>query len=168
MLNSNWDIQLQEELSPESLCKIIENECQPAIKATCKKIAHYFDEEPNRELPVAVSELVQLIFAKLQDELQHLFLKESGILFPGIKKHDPDFLVEPRLSENIHQTQKIIVNLLLKLRQLLNNYVIHPEWSKEWKTCVNEIFQLENKVHQWIYIEQSLLYPVITRKTDSL
>ena len=168
MLNSNWDIQLQEELSPESLCKIIENECQPAIKANCKKIAHYFDEEPNRELPVAVSELVQLIFAKLQDELQHLFLKESGILFPGIKKHDPDFLVEPRLSENIHQTQKIIVNLLLKLRQLLNNYVIHPEWSKEWKTCVNEIFQLENKVHQWIYIEQSLLYPVITRKTDSL
>ena len=160
MLNSNWDIQLQEELSPESLCKIIEN--------NCKKIAHYFDEEPNRELPVAVSELVQLIFAKLQDELQHLFLKESGILFPGIKKHDPDFLVEPRLSENIHQTQKIIVNLLLKLRQLLNNYVIHPEWSKEWKTCVNEIFQLENKVHQWIYIEQSLLYPVITRKTDSL
>lgn len=168
MLGSNWDTLLQEGLSSGHLCRIIEEEYQPGILECCKKIDRYFSVEPNGELPVAVSELVQLLFTKLQDELQHFFLKESGIVFPCIKTGAPNFSINSQLSENIHHTQKIITDLLLKLRQLLNNYVIRPVWSKEWKSCVNDFFLLENKIHQWIYIEQSLLYPAIDPKRPSL
>ena len=168
MVVENWDINLKEETSPEGLCHIIEQECQPEILISCKIVESYFKNNSNKELPDATSELVQLLCAKLQDELKHLFLRESGIIFSGIKKKGIEFTIENKACENIHRTQQVIVNLLLKLRQILNNYVIQKEWSTEWKNCVHQIFMLEKQIHQWIYIEQSLLYPAITRKQDSI
>ena len=166
MLMKQWDTNLQEELGPAGLCDFIEKECQTDIKASCQKITHYFSQESNKEISEPVFELVQLLYAKLDDEVQHLFLKESGIIFPAIKKLEPGTGIQQKIPDTIHQTQQIIINLLLKLRQQLNNYVTHPACDKEWKACVNEIFLLENLIHQWIYIEQSLLYPTITHKID--
>lgn len=164
-----WDTTWEESLGPAALCNLIENECQREIRVSCERIALYFSAEANSELPEPVSELVQLLYTKLQDEVQHLFLKESGLIFPAIKqKSESGSPIEQTIPDSIHQTQKVIINLLLKLRQLLNNYVIQPGWSTEWKSCANELFVLENKIHQWIYIEQSLLYPAITPKNDTL
>ena len=168
MVISNWDIRFKEDIGPEGLCKIIEEECQPEILASCKKIETFFKVNGNPELSASTTELVQLIQAKLQDELKHLFLKETGIIFSGIKKKGTDFYLEPKANESIHHTQKVIINLLLKLRQLLNNYVVQKNWSTDWKDCLNEFFMLEKQIHQWIYIEQSLLYPAITKKTDPI
>lgn len=164
MLLTEWDIELQEKGSPVGLCDIIEKKCQPEINTSIKGIEYYFSELSTNEIPDSVMELVQLLFYKLQDEVQHIFLKESGLIYPGIKKANDAFFIEKRASETITHTQQVITNLLLKLRQLLNNYVVPPESSKEWKDCVHEFYQLENKIHRWIYIEQSLLYPAITHK----
>ena len=159
---NEWDIDLQEPISPLGLCEVIENKCQPEINTSIRRIEQYFLEQSNNEIPESVLELAQILFAKLQDEIQHVFLKESGIIYPGIKKTNTGFFIEQKASDTILQTQQVIINLLLKLRQILNNYVVKPDWSKEWKSCVQEFFLLENKIHQWIYIEQSLLYPAIT------
>lgn len=164
MLLNDWDIELQEQISPPGLCDIIENRCQPEIKSSICNIEHYFTQLSQNEIPESVLELVQLLYTKLQDEVQHLFRKESGLIYPVIKKTDAGFVIEKRAADTIHQTQQVVMNLLFKLRQLLNNYVVEPDASKEWKDCVHEFFQLESKIHRWVYIEQSLLYPAITHK----
>lgn len=164
MLMKQWDTKLQETLDPTGLCNLVEKECQREIRLSCRKIADYFSQESNKVTPEPVYELVQLLFTKLQDEVEHLFLKETGIIFPAIKNGGPGYVIPPKIPENIHQTQQVIINLLLKLRQQLNNYVVQPGWCKEWRACVNELFLLEREIHQWIYIEQSLLYPSISSK----
>lgn len=164
MLLNEWDIELQEQISPIGLCDIIEKRCQPEINSSICRIEHYFTQLSKNEIPESTLELVQLLYSKLQDEVQHVFRKESGLIYPGIKKTQTGFFIEKRATDTIQQTQQVIVNLLLKLRQLLNNFVVSPSASKEWKDCVHEFYQLENKIHRWIYIEQSLLYPAITHK----
>lgn len=167
MLMKQWDTKLQEALDPQGLCMLIENECQREIRSSCKEISDYFSEESNQEVPDPVYELVQLLFAKLQDEVEHVFLKETGLIFPAIRSAGPGYAAPQKLPESMHQTQQGIINLLQKLRQLLNNYVVQPGWSKAWRACVNELFVLEREIHQWIYIEQSLLYPSISGKKQA-
>ncbi len=162
----HWDKKLQDEMNPAELCKFLEKECQYEILNSVKKITHYFSEEPVYELSESIAELLQLLFAKLRDEVQHVFLKESGIVFPLIKKHNTETRLEPKIAESIHQTQKVILSLLVKIRQLLDNYIPGQGSGKKWKNCLNEMFLLENQIHHWIHIEQSLLYPAITRKKD--
>lgn len=166
MLMKKWDTNLQESMGPAGLCDLIEEECQKDINTSCRKIAAYFLTEPCREMPEPVCELVQILYAKLDDEVQHLFRKESGLIFPEIKKIKAGSCIQQHIPDSIQQTQQVVINLLLKLRQLLNNYVVQPEWSMEWKSCINEFFILETELHQWIYIEQSLLYPAILHKKD--
>ena len=95
------------------------------------------------------------------DELTHLFLKEKGLIFPGIRKSGNDFVLPAPAVQLIQQTQEKINQLLIRLRLLLNNFQMKPEWSTGWKNCVQQFFQLEKKIHQWIYIEQNMLYPAI-------
>ncbi|HVZ24544.1 MAG TPA: hypothetical protein VG842_00720 [Sediminibacterium sp.] len=150
------------DMTPSELCSLIEDEFQQAILARCKAIEGYFAQNAVNEVPDSVLELVDLLFKKLQDELKHAFRKESGILFPAIRQKMGTFKLAAPLAASIEQTHKILLNLILKIRQLLNNYAIQPGWSEEWKLCVNEFFHLENKIHQWIHIEQYYLYPPIS------
>ncbi|MCK9402091.1 MAG: hypothetical protein M0Q26_01700 [Chitinophagaceae bacterium] len=167
MLLNEWDIELQEDITPLGLCELIEKRCQPEIKASLSNIEQYFSQLTDIEIPEPDFELLQLLYTKLQDEVRHIFLKESGLIYPGIKKNQSGFFIEERAHETIQHTQQVIVNLLIKLRHLLNNYVVHHNSSVEWKDCVHEFFQVENKIHRWIYIEQSLLYPAITHNSAS-
>ena len=156
-------------LTPEGLCNLIQLEYQPEIMGSCNTIEQYLTTHPFvKELPASVSEVVQLLFKKLEDELKHLFLKESGIVFPYIKKnyHGTEKVdnntVDVKVVESVHDTHQTIIGLTQKIRQQLNNYVVKPAWSKEWKDCVNELFALENSIFQWIHVEQNLLYPKVT------
>lgn len=167
MLLNEWDIELQENITPLGLCELIEKRCQPEIKASLSNIEQYFSQLTDIEIPEPDFELLQLLYTKLQDEIRHIFLKESGLIYPGIKKKHHGFFIEERATETIQHTQQVIVNLLIKLRHLLNNYVVNPDSSQGWKDCVHEFFQLENEIHRWIYIEQSLLYPAITHNSAS-
>jgi len=120
-----------------------------------------------RELSLSVSELMQLIFSRLEDELTHLFLKESGIVFPCIKKkyQSTTKLLNPSIDskvfENLYNTHQIIIDLTQKIHRLMNNYIIKQGWSKAWKNCVNEMSLLENKILFCIQIEEELLYPKV-------
>lgn len=160
------DKKLQEEMDPAELCKFLEKECHEEIHSSVKKITHCFSEEAFPLQNESAEELLQLLFSKLSDEVQHVFLKESGIVFPLIKKSNAGTTLEPKIADSIQLTQKIILNLLIKIRQLLNDFIPKPGAGKKWKACLNEMFLLENKIHYWIHIEQSVLYPAITRKKD--
>lgn len=156
-------------LTPEGLCNLILLEYHPDINESCNKVEHYLLCHPHiSALSLSASELLQLLFIKLQDEVKSFSLKESGILFPCIKKNyhgtekiSNSHCFDPKIIETIHNTHQVIIGLTQKIRQLLDNYVVKTEWSKEWKSCVNELFLLENKILQWIHVEQNLLYPKV-------
>ena len=169
MFLNKLDNYSQAALTPEGLCNLIQLEYQPEIISLCNNVEGYLSKHPYvKEIPVSVSEVIQLLFKKLEDELTHLFLKESGIVFPYIKKnyHGTEAVqgntVDTKVVESVHHTHQTIISLTQKIRQQLNNYVVKPSWSKEWKQCVNELFSLENSIFQWIHIEQTLLYPKVT------
>lgn len=174
MLINKSDSVSNELLTPEGLCSLIEKEYHPSVSASCRKIEEFlFSSQYGKDLSIPASELIHLIFMKLSDELRHFFLKESGIIFPAIRKHwksktgkETGHHLQASVLESIHQRQQVIINLLQKLRHLLQDYNIQPAWHNEWKECVNEMFLLETKVYQWIHVEGSLLYPKVTGKQD--
>jgi iron-sulfur cluster repair protein YtfE (RIC family) len=171
LINQNDNVS-NELLTPEGLCSLISKDYHPSITESCSKIETFLlSNHYGKDISIPLSELVHLIFMKLNDEIKHFFLKESGIIFPAIKKNaknktskEGEHFLHPSALESIHQRQQVITNLLQKLRHLLQDYNIQPSWHKEWKECVNEMFQLESKVYQWIHLEGSLLYPKITGK----
>jgi iron-sulfur cluster repair protein YtfE (RIC family) len=172
MFTNHNDTVSNELLTPEGLCALILKDYHPSISDSCQKIESFLlSNHYGKDISIPLSELVHLIFMKLNDEIKHFFLKESGIIFPAIKKNaknktskDGEHFLQPSALESIHQRQQVITNLLQKLRHLLQDYNIQPAWHKDWKECVNEMFQLESKVYQWIHLEGSLLYPKISSK----
>lgn len=159
----------REAMTPEGLCNIIEYRYQAEIRHSAEKIQEYLHANPQVvELSDSVSELVHLLFQKLADEVLHLFRKETVIIFPCIKHHYrgteriiPTNCVENSVYRNIQGTHKLILNLVQRLRQVLDNYHTDVSWSSAWKECLNEMFTLENKIYNWIYVEQNYLYPKI-------
>jgi iron-sulfur cluster repair protein YtfE (RIC family) len=159
----------QETLTPEGLCNLIEFRYQTEIKQLTDKINSFLDENVQiTELSDSVSELVHLLFRKLNDEVDHLLKKETLIIFPCIKHHYdgiekiiPTSCVENTVYKNIQGTHRVILNLVQKIRQVLDNYQTDPGWSKEWRDCLDEMFTLENRIYNWIHLEQNYLYPKV-------
>jgi len=159
----------REAMTPEGLCNIIEYRFQSEIRDSAGRIQDYLEENPQvLELSDSVSELVHLLFRKLNDEVVHLFKKETVIIFPCIKHHYrgtekiiPTNCVENSVYRNIQGTHKVILSLVQKLRQVLDNYHTDASWSRAWRDCLNEMFTLENKIYNWIHVEQNYLYPKI-------
>jgi iron-sulfur cluster repair protein YtfE (RIC family) len=160
-----WRQSPGKELTPGELCDVVEQDYHLAITASATIIGQFLSKNPDLpDLPVAASELVHLLFSKLNDELKHLLLKESGIIFPCIRncKKGPQALcVKDTMVEVIRGRQSVVTALLQRMRQLLNNFVTTPQHNPEWKTCINAFFLLETAVFQWIHVEQNLLYPAV-------
>ncbi|MDE3237025.1 MAG: hypothetical protein KGO81_13815 [Bacteroidota bacterium] len=169
MLLQRLDNYSNEALTPEGLCNLIQYEYQRNIQLSCDAIESYLTQHPDIEnMNPSVAELLQILFRKLQDELKHVFLKESGIVFPHIKKsyqgtealqHMP--LLDEKVFTAIKNTQTVIIGLMQRIRQVLHHYAVEPGWSADWKECLNEFFELENKVLQWVHVDQNLLYPKV-------
>ena len=166
MESSIWNIQLGDQIPASSLCKKIEVECQPELLALCSRVEKYFTQHAVNEIDDQHVELVFMLFGKMVDELTHLFLKEKGLIYPGIQAKGLQFVLQPAVIQQIQLTQEKITALLCRLRQVLNNFQMKPTWSSEWKNCVQDFFQLETKIHQWIYIEQNMLYPLFVNVTN--
>jgi len=88
MLTKQNETISQEALTPEGLCSLILSEYHPAISSSCTKIEQFLlSNQYGKDISIPLSELIHLIFMKLNDEIKHFFLKESGIIFPAIKKN---------------------------------------------------------------------------------
>ncbi len=164
---SGGDTLFTSQVALDALCDHIQEAYHAPIARSCEAIETYF--HTHTELPgfsESVSELLPLLFSRLQDECKHLMLKESGIVFPCIRQKallGETCTVPPAVFEAIKETHQTLINLLQKLRQLLHNYVTQPGWPAEWVGCMQEFFALETSFHRWIYIAQSQLYPRIIK-----
>lgn len=159
MQPSFWNIQIGDSIPPAALCDQIEQECHDELLSICSDIEHYFEQQEEMHFSDSIAEIVQLVFLKMEDEMKHLFLKEKNLIFPVIKSRKPLFVLAPAVWTYIVHTQRGIADLLQKIRHLLNHFQVLPNWSKGWRDCVQQFFQLEKKIHQWIFVEQNILYP---------
>lgn len=147
-------------MSVQQLCNLVEHDYQPGLQQLCSNISNYLLQHASVEsLPLASAELLQLLFAKLNDELTHVFLKEKGVLFPAVAAHANGQPVEAGTLLLLQNKQRIIIGIVQKIRQLLNNYQSSKEWSNNWNDCLKTFFKLETKIMQWINLEQNILYP---------
>lgn len=154
-----WNIQLGDSIAPGDLCHQIEQECHPELLTICKDIAAYFSRQDHWGFSDPIAEMVQLVFFKMEDEMKHLLLKEKNLIFPGIKSKQRLFVLSPAAWKYIVDTQRVIAELIERIRHLLNHFQTKPTCSKEWQHCVQQFFQLEKRIHQWIFVEQNILYP---------
>ncbi len=148
-----------------SMCDDIVSSHHVPIMAACKSVSNFLQfNSVVKDLSVDNTELLQLLHGKLEDELSHLFLKETGIIFPSVKnklaEHAPTLLASSVLGLVLHAHQ-LILQLLQKERQILNNYVTCYHWDPAWAGVVNELFNIETMVHHFIHVEQSKLYPLL-------
>lgn len=151
--------------SAQEVCSVIPMDYHAPVLKSCATINNYLQNNASiRELPESVAELVQLVFQRIEDELTHTFRKEIGILFPCIHQQDTQSAhLQPKVIETMISTHQVLVALFRKLRELMNHYIAKPNWSKELKDCIHEMFLLETYVFRWIQFEQSVLYPQLIR-----
>jgi iron-sulfur cluster repair protein YtfE (RIC family) len=154
-----WNIQLGDSIPPSELCHQIEQECHPELLTICKDIAAYFGGQEHWGFSDPIAEMVQLVFFKMEDEMKHLLLKEKNLIFPGIKSKQRLFVLSPAAWKYIVDTQRVIAELIERIRHLLHHFQTKPTCTKEWQQCVQQFFELEKKIHQWIFVEQNMLYP---------
>jgi iron-sulfur cluster repair protein YtfE (RIC family) len=149
----------------ETICDDIVLSYHTPIMAACKSVSAFLQSNfVIKDLSPENTELLQLLHQKLEDELSHLFLKESGIIFPSVKikaaQHAASLLASSVLDLVLH-THTRILQLLQKERQILNNYVTSYKWEAPWINIVNELFHLETMVQRYVHLEQSKLYPLL-------
>lgn len=149
----------------ESMCDEIVKSHHTPIMAACKSVSIFLQSNNIiKDLAPKNTELLQLLHQKLEDELLHLFLKESGIIFPSVKikaSQHAATLLATSVLELVVQAHTLILQLLQKERQILNNYVTSYKWDTSWINIVNELFNLESLVQRYIHLEQSKLYPLL-------
>jgi iron-sulfur cluster repair protein YtfE (RIC family) len=161
------DISAYNTFTPAELCAVVKQKCHPEIEELFSKIHHFLIQNPDiKELPLSDSELLQLLFFKLQDETKHLLLKERLLIFPSIheniknekKQANIDSKDMMLLMENAHGN---ILDFMKKIRSLLQDYLVKKEWQEDVKQCVYNFERLESAIIEWINIEHNLLYPKI-------
>ncbi|PUZ26938.1 hypothetical protein DCM91_06770 [Chitinophaga costaii] len=153
--------------STESLCELIAERYHTHISQACMHLQdHVLHNTYILSLPDTNVELAHLLFAKMQDELKHLFLKESGILFPCIRKHfaGNDSCNAPRCTkytviQTITDQQMQILSLLNRIKRLLLLDDMLYIKNTALKTCRDQFIAMEADIRQWMYIEQTLLFP---------
>ncbi|HEY0272738.1 MAG TPA: hypothetical protein VGC22_06095 [Chitinophaga sp.] len=160
------DLELQH-YSTESLCELIAQRYHHNIRQACSYLQeHVLHNTYILSLPDTNVELAHLLFAKMQDELKHLFLRESGILFPCIRKHfaGNDSCNAPRCTKytvikTITDQHLQILSLFNRIKRLLLLDDILYINNVSLKACRDQFMALEADIRQWMYIEQTLLFP---------
>lgn len=156
-----------QEYSTEELCTLIAGQYHSGITEACNYLQeHVLHNTYILSLPDTNVELAHVLFIKMQDELKHLFLKESGILFPCIRKHfsGSDACNAPRCTKysvitTITEQHLQILSLFNRIKRLLLMDDALYISNVSLKACRDHFMALEADMRQWMYIEQTLLFP---------
>lgn len=112
--------------------------------------------------------LATMLFVRLKDETDQLIRNDRLVLFPLIEKEwEPGADHGPHLPlQMIREKNKKILNILDRLRQIANNYILKPEWSTETRLFFEELFGLDQMITQAIYLKENVLVPKLMKFND--
>lgn len=145
-------------LMPEELCNYLEHKVYGSIRQLLQTCHHYNGQLHTMEKDVP-SDLLGLVFMRLQDETQQMMRNDELIIFPLIRNDKgtrpcPARKLPVEMMRQMHQK---ILQLLEKIRMLSNNYIAKPGWSSAYKIYCSELFSLEQQLQQAIYIKENVL-----------
>lgn len=145
--------------SSEELCQYLEERYYTQILSDMLTVQKYLTQLACNEDSDVVS-VMNVVFQQLEQEVKQLFTKDKLLLFPYFKKQtEVNINLQP--VQQIHQK---IQTILIQLRKLLNNYIQQPDWSNGYKICVNELYALEQSIHQVLYIKENYLWAKLNKQ----
>ncbi len=146
------------DLSISELCLYLEQRHYKQVLSDLELAAKYINDAEQNE-HTELTGLIKILFDKLDAEIKQLFVKDNLLLFPHfIKNTHTQINLAP--VNAIHQR---VMNILQKLRGLLNNYVQQPEWSNAFKICCNELYALEQNMQHILYVKENFLWPKMNK-----
>ncbi len=156
------------ELSPPQLCHYIDQKQYTPIKQSLELVMQNAALRKDDQIESEKISLATLLFIRLKDETEQLIRNDRLVLFPLIEKE-----WDPVLDKSIHlplqmirDKNKKILNILERLRQLANNYILKPEWSAETRMLLEELFGLDQMITQAIYLKENVLVPKLLKFND--
>ncbi len=138
--------------TPDELCHYLEHKHFEHIKHQFEAALVYFQELHDEHLYIETEHLLVLLFKKLKEEVLQLIRRDTLIIFPLISNNEN----QPSFVSSL-QAHKRIIDILQKIRNLTNNYIQQPEWSKTYKFCCIELLELEEQIQEVIYIKENFI-----------
>lgn len=136
------------------LCQYLEDRHYVQVLEDFETTGRYLMQLQPESEETKVIELLNALFNKLHVEVKQLFVKDRILLFPHVKYHaEKEISLEP-----INQVHQRIIDLLQKMRGLMNNYVQQPKWTNQFKICCNELYALEQNIQHILYIKENFLW----------
>ena len=160
-----FDLNDLQELSPVELCNHLQRDFYRDIKSLLERV-HFCVEKIEDERIPGNSQMLSLLFLKLEAETRQMIRYDEQIVFPlirdgyGAKKYNSGQLP----AQMIHQMTIRILNLLEKIRRLLNNYLPMQESQDSMPDISNNLFMLEQFLYQAIYFKENYLLPKVKER----
>jgi iron-sulfur cluster repair protein YtfE (RIC family) len=145
------------DLETEELCHYLEERHYVQILKDFETTEKYLQQLNSGDEDPEITDLLNALFSRLNLEVIQLFTKDRILLFPHVKYHaEKEISLDP-----INQVHQRVMDLLQKLRGLMNNYVQKPRWSTQYKICCNELYALEQNIQHILYIKENFLWTKI-------
>lgn len=117
-------------------------------------------------------------FRLLCEDLNPHLLKEEMILFPYIRKLDPNYPIQQNFSSpcfgSVQNPIRMMMmeheqagDLLKKMREISKNYILPDGACPSYAALFNRLEAFEKDLHQHIHLENNLLFPKAIEIEDS-
>jgi iron-sulfur cluster repair protein YtfE (RIC family) len=156
------------ELSPPQLCHYIDQKHYIPIRQSLDDVFESISKIKEDQLDAEKLSLASMLFVRLKDETDQLIRNDRLVLFPLIDKEwEPGSIHGPHLPlQMIRDKNKKILNILERLRQIANNYILKKEWNTETRLFFEELFGLDQMITQAIYLKENVLVPKLMKFND--
>jgi iron-sulfur cluster repair protein YtfE (RIC family) len=149
------------ELSAAQLCSYIEWKHYVPIQQAFKRLTALSDSAFENSSEMDNLTLATSVFGKLKEEMEQVVRNDLMLVFPLIsKKSVKESQANGKMPlEMIRAKNKKILQMLEKLRQLANNFLLKPEWNADTRLFFEELFALDQMITQAIYLKENVLIP---------
>jgi iron-sulfur cluster repair protein YtfE (RIC family) len=142
-------------------CDYIEDKVYKEIEISISNVNKLFN---NSQLYKSSNGLLYSLFCKLKEEVEFLKRKEILILFPFLKKvvnHTEcrSDLLKSSPLESIRKNHSYLIDILSRLKQLANNYVVKHEWDEEYKLGIQNLHELDQQILMLVNVKENFLFP---------
>ncbi len=153
------------EIETEVLCEYIEEKLHRLLRHQSDLIKKYLERDLYCVCNCTTQfSLIRMLFHRLDDEMEQVFRKESLILFPLIRENErrsSPRKIQEAAFKRLRESHSKMIQISQKIRQLTSNYFAKPGWNSPAKLCVNELFNFEQSLQNWIHLEEGILFPKV-------
>jgi hypothetical protein len=150
-----------DELDVKRICNFLEDKIYKEIDIAFSNIDKSF-QHPTMQ--IENDGLLHSLYSKLKEEVDFLKRKEMLILFPFVNKvanhtecRSDLFKISP--IEAIKKNHAQLMEILIRVRQLSNNYILKPDWKPEYKIGIQYLHELDQHLIHLLNVKENYLFP---------